>query len=114
MKLFASAYIGTVMPALVHPDLANVSLGAALHALADPVRLGMVARLAEVETVTCGGAVTPQACVPKSTLSNHLAVLRGAGLIETVARGREKVNTLRRAEFDARFPGLLEAVLGNR
>lgn len=102
------------MPAPVHPDLDSVSLGAALHALSDPVRLGMVARLAEKEQLTCGASACPDAGVPKSTLSNHLAVLRGAGLVKTTAAGREKVNMLRRADFDRRFPGLLDAVLANR
>ena len=51
---------------------------------------------------------------PKSTLSNHLKLLRAAGLIETTQAGREMINTLRRDAFDQRFPGLLDAVLANR
>jgi hypothetical protein len=39
-------------------------------------------------------------------------VLREAGLIEQREQGNRKLNTLRRAEIDQRFPGLLEAVLG--
>lgn len=103
------------VPALVHPDLASVSLSAALHALSDPVRLEMVGRLAATtDRLNCAAACCPQMNVPKSTLSNHLAVLRAAGLVETAAAGREKVNRLRRNEFDGRFPGLLDAVLANR
>ena len=52
--------------------------------------------------------------IPKSTLSNHLKVLRAAGLVETNQHGREMINTLRRDEFDRRFPGLLNAVLVNQ
>lgn len=96
-----------------HPPLDAVSLGAALHALSDPVRLEMVALLAEKERLNCGG-VCPGSAIPKSTLSHHLSVLRSAGLIETVSAGREKVNTLRREAFDQRFPGLLATVLANR
>ena len=99
---------------MVHPDLDSVSLAAALHALADPVRLGMVARLADGEPLNCGASACPDHELPRSTLSNHLAVLRLAGLVRTCAIGREKVNTLRRAEFERRFPGLLDAVLSNR
>jgi DNA-binding transcriptional ArsR family regulator len=101
------------MPRLFHPSLEAVSLEAALHALSDPVRLAMVARLAQAERLNCAGT---GACplIPKSTVSHHLAVLRSAGLIETVSAGREKVNTLRRSDFEARFPGLLAAVLANR
>ena len=102
------------MSVLAHPDLDSVSLAAALHALSDPVRLGMVARLAESEPLNCGASVCPGQELPKSTLSNHLAVLRVAGLVRTCAVGREKVNTLRKAEFERRFPGLLDAVLANR
>lgn len=49
--------------------------------------------------------------VPKSTLSNHFNILRAAGLIQTRPVGRENLSTLRREEFDSRFPGLLDAVL---
>jgi DNA-binding transcriptional ArsR family regulator len=100
------------MDRLVHPDLKDVSLAAALHALADPVRLQMVEKLAEESclnaSTTCTGGT------PKSTVSNHLNVLRAAGLVETSATGRERINRLRRAEFEARFPGLLAAVLANK
>lgn len=102
------------MSKLVHPDLTSVSLAAALHALSDPVRLGVVARLAESEPLNCGASVWPGQGLPKSTLSNHLAVLRMAGLVQTCSVGREKVNSLRRAEFDHRFPGLLDAILANK
>lgn len=100
------------MPALTHPRLEDVSLAAALHALADPVRLAMVATLAQSPSLNCAG--TGPCDVPKSTLSNHFRILRGAGLVETRAQGRDMLNTLRRAEFDRRFPGLLDSVLANR
>jgi DNA-binding transcriptional ArsR family regulator len=94
------------MPRFTHPRLEDVPLDLALHALADPNRLAMVARLAATERLSCAHAA--------STLSNHLKLLRAAGLIETTQAGREMINTLRRAEFDQRFPGLLDAVLANR
>lgn len=101
------------MPRFTHPRLEDVPLDLALHALADPNRLGMVARLAVADCLSCAGAA-PCDTIPKSTLSNHLKVLRAAGLIETAQAGREMINTLRRAEFDQRFPGLLDTVLANR
>ncbi|KQN04051.1 ArsR/SmtB family transcription factor [Sphingomonas sp. Leaf25] len=101
------------MPRFTHPRLEDVPLDLALHALADPNRLGMVARLAATERLSCAGAA-PCDSIPKSTLSNHLKLLRAAGLIETTQVGREMINTLRRSEFDRRFPGLLDAVLANR
>lgn len=99
------------MPRFTHPDLKDVPIDTALHALGDPVRLEMVRALAAAETLNCAG--TCPNGVPKSTLSNHLRILRGAGLVQTRTEGREGVNCLRRGEFDARFPGLLDAVLAN-
>lgn len=101
------------MPRFTHPRLDDVPLDLALHALADENRLGMVARLAAAERLSCTDAA-PCDTIPKSTLSNHLKLLRSAGLIQTTQAGREMINTLRRAEFDQRFPGLLAAVLANR
>jgi DNA-binding transcriptional ArsR family regulator len=100
------------MPRFTHPRLDDVPLDLALHALADPNRLGIVARLAATAQLSCTDAA-PCDSIPKSTLSNHLKVLRAAGLIETTQAGREMINTLRRAEFDRRFPGLLDAILHN-
>ncbi|MCW4461599.1 helix-turn-helix domain-containing protein [Sphingomonas sp. BT-65] len=101
------------MDRLVHPDLKDVSLAAALHALADPVRLDIVAKLVECPCLN-STASCPTTGIPKSTLSNHFNVLRAAGLIETSAEGRERINRLRRADFDARFPGLLDSILANK
>src|SRR5436305_1285315 len=111
IKSTRSSYI-CLMPRFTHPRLDDVPLDLALHALADPNRLGMIARLAATEQLSCTGAA-PCDSIPKSTLSNHLKLLRAAGLIETKQAGREMINTLRRAEFDQRFPGLLDAVLAN-
>jgi DNA-binding transcriptional ArsR family regulator len=94
-----------------HPRLDDVPLEAALHALADPCRLGIVRRLAgEGGELSCQSAAQADE-VPKSTLSNHFKILRGAGLIQTRAAGREYLSSLRREEFEARFPGLLDTVL---
>ena len=101
------------MERLVHPNLADVSLSAALHALSDPVRLIMVAKLDAGQDLNCT-ATSPGTQIPKSTISNHLRILRNAGLVETKSAGREMINTSRRSAFDARFPGLLDNVLANR
>ncbi|WP_240677690.1 ArsR/SmtB family transcription factor [Actinacidiphila soli] len=96
-------------PEHTHPD--DVPVQAALAALADPVRLRLVrelARAADWERA-CGTFDVP---VGKAALSHHFAVLRSSGLIEQRDLGARRVNRLRRAEFDARFPGLLDLVLG--
>ncbi len=95
----------------VHPD--DVALQTALDALADPVRRDIVRALATVPDweMACGSFDLP---VRKATASHHFTVLRNAGLLEQRDEGSRKVNRLRRAEFDARFPGLLDLVLANR
>ena len=80
-----------------------------LYALSDPVRLRIVSQLAEEGELACG---TFGIRMPKSSLSHHFKVLRDAGVIGTRGEGVRRINFLRRAELDAAFPGLLDAVLG--
>ncbi|WP_328672963.1 ArsR family transcriptional regulator [Streptomyces sp. NBC_00322] len=97
-------------PAPEHTHPADVPLLSALDALADPVRLQLVRELAASQewTRTCGSFDVP---VRKAAISHHFSVLRAAGLVEQRDVGPKRVNRLRRPEFDARFPGLLELVL---
>jgi DNA-binding transcriptional ArsR family regulator len=94
----------------VHPD--DVELQVALEALADPVRRNVVRSLAAVPewSMPCGAF---NLGVSKATSSHHFAVLRAAGLLEQRDQGTRRLNRLRRPEFEARFPGLLELVLSN-
>ncbi|MGW2649136.1 ArsR/SmtB family transcription factor [Streptomyces sp. NPDC001393] len=94
----------------IHTDPGAVPLEAALLALADPVRRTLVRELAQAGDWerSCGSFDVP---VTKATLSRHFAVLREAGLLEQRDAGPKRLNRLRRAEFDARFPGLLDLVL---
>ena len=85
-----------------------LELAVVLQALADPVRLTILAALAEHGEVRCGGMELP---VTKSTASHHFRVLRDAGVIETRGEGKHRINSLRREELDECFPGLLDAVL---
>jgi DNA-binding transcriptional ArsR family regulator len=94
---------------LHHPSRAELDVASVLHALSDPQRLRIVSRLAaSSEPCTCGAFGLE---VTKSTLTHHFRVLREAGVIEQQQVGTSKFNTLRRIDLDARFPGLLEAVL---
>jgi DNA-binding transcriptional ArsR family regulator len=95
-------------PEHTHPD--DVPVLSALAALSDPVRLTLVRELAGSAdwSRSCGSFDVP---VGKAALSHHFAVLRAAGLVEQRDVGARRVNRLRRAEFDARFPGLLKLVL---
>jgi DNA-binding transcriptional ArsR family regulator len=95
--------------ALVHPPRAALDLAEVLHALSDPMRLRIVAALAaEGGERTCNSFDLP---IVKSTCTHHFKVLREAGLIRQRVTGTKRVNSLRREDIDARFPGLLDAVL---
>ncbi|WP_411123185.1 ArsR/SmtB family transcription factor [Streptomyces sp. x-19] len=51
----------------------------------------------------------PQFLLPvsKATVTHHFRTLREAGLIRQVNRGNSRTATLRRADVEQRFPGLL-------
>ncbi len=91
-------------------DPRDVSLETALGALADPIRRSIVRQLAASPdwTRACGSFDLP---VTNGTLTHHFAILRGAGLIEQRADATRRLNRLRQAEFDERFPGLLTLVI---
>jgi DNA-binding transcriptional ArsR family regulator len=93
---------------LHHPRADEVSLPDVLHALSDPVRLQIVRALADREEQSCSAV---ESSVSKSTLSHHFKVLREAGITHTRVNGTHRYVSLRRAELEARFPGLLGSVL---
>jgi DNA-binding transcriptional ArsR family regulator len=96
---------------LYHPQREDLELPSVLHALSDPQRLRIVRTLAEdPEPRPCG---TFGLDVSKSTATHHFRVLREAGVIEQRTDGTAKFNSLRRDDLDARFPGLLDAVLNS-
>jgi DNA-binding transcriptional ArsR family regulator len=93
-----------------HPATEDIELAQVMHALADPARLEIVARLADGGAETCR-ATTSGIELHKSTVSHHYRVLREAGITLTTVEGRARMVELRRDALDARFPGLLDAVL---
>ena len=50
----------------------------------------------------------------RATISHHYRVLREADLTRTVTDGRKRIVRVRREDMEARFPGLLQAVLGGQ
>lgn len=101
----------TTMRELPHPAVADIELPEVMHALADPVRLEMVRRLAQnTGDENCIG-VTDGITIHKSTVSHHFRVLRESGVTETRVDGRNRYVQIRRAALEERFPGLLDAVL---
>lgn len=97
------------MRAYTHPDPESFELERILYALSDPVRLEIVRHLAGVAEATCGELDGGR---PKSSVSHHFRVLRDSGLVHTRNVGTTHMNSLRGEELDARFPGLLAAILG--
>ncbi len=91
-----------------HPPVSDFVLERVLYALSDPVRLDIVRRLASVAAASCGELDGGR---PKSSMSHHFRVLRDSGLVRTETQGTTHMNSLRRAELDERFPGLLDAIL---
>jgi DNA-binding transcriptional ArsR family regulator len=91
------------------PARDEIELAAVLHALSDPVRLRIVCALREAgDERRCGSFDAP---VTKSTLTHHFRVLREAGVIIQRQEGTARLNQLRSEDLEARFPGLLEAIL---
>ncbi|MBS2546671.1 helix-turn-helix transcriptional regulator [Catenulispora sp. NL8] len=95
-----------------HADPADVPLAAAMHALSDPLRLRIVALLARDGETECS-VIYSALGISKSNASHHFRILRESGLIWRSHQGRQQSARLRGEEFDARFPGLLAAVLSN-
>jgi DNA-binding transcriptional ArsR family regulator len=101
------------MKPLFHPSIEDVPVESVLHALSDPVRVAIFARIA--------GSNCSQSCsnflkirdrdIPKSTLSQHFKALREAGLIRSERQGVEMQNTSRCAEMEKRFPGLIQSIV---
>jgi DNA-binding transcriptional ArsR family regulator len=93
---------------LQHPSADEISLDGILHALADPVRRSIIAKLIEEGEKNCAetcGVMAP------STISHHHRILRESGLIRSKKRGVAVLNSVRLADLETRFPGLLTAIL---
>ncbi|MEV6097155.1 ArsR family transcriptional regulator [Nocardia sp. NPDC051981] len=95
---------------LVHPARDELRFTTVLAALADPVRLTIVTRLAAAENgeLACTTFDLP---ISKSTQSGHFRTLREAGVIRQRDEGTRRLNRLRAEDLEARFPGLLDLVL---
>lgn len=87
---------------------ARLDLTSVLNALADPVRLHIVAQLRDGAAIACGAFDTT---VSKSTLTYHFKTLREAGVITTDRDGSRAMNTLRKNELNLTFPGLIDCIL---
>jgi DNA-binding transcriptional ArsR family regulator len=101
------------MRPLSHPAVKDITVEGILHALSDPVRVDIFARIAASSaTHTCSNFLNvSEKPIPKSTLSQHFKILRDAGLIRSQRQGVELQSVSRCAEIDTRFPGLVGAII---
>jgi DNA-binding transcriptional ArsR family regulator len=94
--------------ALHHPQRDQLSLASVLETLSDPVRLEIVRRLFEAGEDRCGSFDDVSG---KANLTYHFARLREAGVTRTRVEGPYRYISLRTKDLEARFPGLLTAIL---
>lgn len=111
MAIYETPAIMSAMRAYTHPNPEDLILERVLYALSDPVRLEIVRCLASVSEATCGELDGGR---PKSSMSHHFRVLRDAGLVHTRNVGTTHMNSLRTAELNSRFPGLLSSILAQQ
>ena len=87
----------------LHPGVVGV-----LEALAAPMRMAIVRRLASGVECPCGWLGLP---ISKSTLTHHLHVLHAAGIVVKREEGTRRMLSLDREGMGRRYPGLLDAIL---
>ena len=95
---------------LHHPKRSQIALSAVLEALSDPIRRVIVQRLSQNGERSCSAFLS---YASKTNLSYHLARLRTAGLVRVRPKGTCRMLSLRSEDVEARFPGLLQAVLAS-
>jgi DNA-binding transcriptional ArsR family regulator len=93
---------------IFQPATEDLDLTTVLQALGDPVRLKIIRMLAAEGEQVCGAV---DLGISKSTRSHHFKTLREAGVTFTRVEGTHRHISLRREDLEARFPGLLDAVL---
>jgi DNA-binding transcriptional ArsR family regulator len=104
--------LGHVMDDVVEPAAEEFQLPRILAALADPNRLAAVRFVARNGESWCA-QVMEQALLPmtKSTFSHHLRTLREAGVLTKRIQGARGYTSLRKADLDSRFPGLIDSIV---
>jgi len=90
-----------------HPKITQVALETVMHALADPCRVAIVRTLLNQPELACNELPVD---VAKATLSHHMDVLRESGLIETHVVGAKCLSSVRQADVEKQFPGVLALV----
>ncbi len=104
--------LGSVIDDGVEPAAEDIQLPRVLAALADPHRLAAVRFVARNGESWCA-QVIQEAGLPltKPTFSHHLRILREAGIVTKRIGGTRGYMSLRKADLDRRFPGLLDSIV---
>jgi DNA-binding transcriptional ArsR family regulator len=104
--------LGSVMDDGVEPAAEDIRLPRVLSALADPHRLAAVRFVARNGESWCAQVIA-EAGLPmtKPTFSHHLRILREAGVVTKRVQGTRGYMSLRKAELDRRFPGLIDSIV---
>ncbi|MFI0482330.1 ArsR/SmtB family transcription factor [Actinomadura sp. 9N215] len=95
------------MREISHPAVGDLRIVNVFHALSDPARLGIVARLLTEGEIACADFDLPFA---KATRAHHFRVLRESGLIRVRWEGKHQYAALREPDLEARFPGLADVI----
>lgn len=106
-------YIFVNMKPLSHPKIEDVTVEGILYAFSNPIRIRIYAGLAAAECPQICSAYREIAGVklPRSTLSQHFAILRETGLIRSERKGTELHNETRCAELQERFGTMIDAII---
>src|SRR6266700_221946 len=84
IELYERTCYNAAMRTPYHPSRDDITLPEVLYALSDPIRLGIIKKLATTEEESCG---TFYKDLAKSTVSHHFKVLREAGITRTRPEG---------------------------
>ena len=100
------------MDDVVEPPAEDFELPRVLAALAEPNRLATVRYVARSGESCCSEVIQEAGlAMTKSTFSHHLRILREAGVLTKRIQGTKGYTTLRKADLDHRFPGLIDAII---
>ena len=94
-----------------HPVVRKIPLEQVMYALSDPCRVAIVRALAAANgrELACNEIDLK---ISKATRSHHFDVLRDSGIVFSRYEGTRCLTSLRTAELNQSFPGLLNLVLG--
>jgi DNA-binding transcriptional ArsR family regulator len=101
------------MRPLNHPRPEEMTVEGILYALSDPARVRIFIELMGADCAkSCSQFINVnKKPLPKSTLSQHITILRDAGLIRSERKGVELQNTARCADLKKKFGPMIKAIL---